>query len=150
MGQNTIGLPKGIATALDEIARNVQFGAKRKFKTEEDYFQAFMSGSKPPKPKDPLRLRLWKRAHAKWKEHKAATTPRALMTVQDMVDFLLIEDSTHFPSSLLAGHVGKDIARHNMAMEAIEIVANMQKDDKAKKEVLDDLQEYKDLFLKRK
>lgn len=119
MGQNTIGLPKGMATALDEIARNVKTGAgaKRKYRTEDDYYNEMVNRGTTNGfgiIKDPLRKRLFNRAKERYKkdfprEHK-------LNTVNDMVMFLTKHNVTR-----LYQQIGKDKGRHEMAEKAIEL-----------------------------
>lgn len=124
MGQNTIGLPKGIATALDEIARNVQYGrgAKQKLRTEEDYYNEFLRRKTSVgfrAPKDALRKRLYNRAKERYyKEHPVHNYK--LATVKDMVQYL-VDHHNKGAESLLWAKIGKNVERHEMAKKAIEI-----------------------------
>ena len=121
MGQNVYGLPYGVANALDELAKNVKSGpgARRKFRTEDDYYNEFVrrNGNRSgfPVPKDALRKRLYNRA----KERYIKDYPREykLKTVNDMVMFLANTGQIYS----LWQHVGLDVERHEMAKKAIDI-----------------------------
>lgn len=121
MGQNVHGLPYGVANALDELAKNVKSGpgARRKFRTEDDYYNEFVrrNGNRSgfPVPKDALRKRLYNRA----KERYNKDYPREykLKTVNDMVMFLANTGQI----AALWQHVGLDVERHEMAKKAIDI-----------------------------
>lgn len=120
MGQNVHGLPKGIATALDEIARNTAGGgAVKKYRTEDDYYNELVrrNGNRTsfPLPKDALRKRLYNRA----KERYIKDYPREykLKTVNDMVMFLVNNGQI----AALWQYVGLDVERHEMAKKAIDI-----------------------------
>lgn len=120
MGQNTIGLPKGIATALNEIARNVQYGPKRKLRTEEDYYNEFLRRKTSvgfPVPKDALRKRLYNRAKERYYKEFPVHNYK-LATVKDMVMFLVKHNGQ---ASVLWAKIGKDVERNEMAKKAIEI-----------------------------
>lgn len=120
MGQNVYGLPKGIATALDEIARNTVLDgrvARRKYKSEDDYYNEMVLRGKYSSfgiIKDPLRRRMFKRA----KERYMKDYPRGykLATAEDMYNHLV----QHGITSLHAVYnsTGVDIERHKMAQEA--------------------------------
>lgn len=121
MGQNIHGLPYGVANALNELAKNVKSGpgARRKFRTEDDYYNEFVrrNGNRSgfPVPKDALRKRLYNRA----KERYIKDYPREykLKTVNDMVMFLANTGQI----TALWQHVGLDVERHEMAKKAIDI-----------------------------
>jgi len=130
MGSTIIGLQKGIATALDEIARNTRdhnrTGAKRKYLTEEDYYQGFADNVNPPgKPKDPRRLRLYNRARERFRndnkhQHK-------LKNISDMVHFLLVDSPANIPSAMYNNYIGADPERGVMANTAVKIYHLLKK-----------------------
>lgn len=120
MGQNVYGLPKGIATALDEIARNTAGqGARRKYRTEDDYYNEMINRGKTSgfgNITDPKRKRLYNRAKERYnKEH-----PREykLKTLNDMVMFLVNNNGQY---QALWQAVGLNVERHEMAKKAIDI-----------------------------
>lgn len=142
MGQNVYGLPKGIATALDEIARNTAGGgARRKYRTEDDYYNEMINRGKTSGfgvIKDPKMKRLYNRAKERYnKEH-----PREykLKTVNDMVMFLAKNNGQY---QALWQAVGLNVERHEMAKRAIDIYQKarlLQMDNIVSDE---DLKEYK-------
>lgn len=118
MGQNVYGLPKGMAQALDELARNVAGrGAPRKFRTEDDYYNEMVKRGKYSgfNVKDPMRRRLYNRA----KERYMKDYPREykLATVEDMLMFLVNGGQ----QTALWQTVGLNVDRHNMALKAIDL-----------------------------
>jgi hypothetical protein len=120
MGSTIIGLPTGIATALNEIARNTSSrGRNKKYRTEDDFYNEFVRAGgvkfSISNIKDPLRKRLFKRAKERYntdypKEHK-------LETARDMYN-ILVKHGIAKGMSILSQSSGKDIDRQKMAQEA--------------------------------
>lgn len=121
MGQNVYGDP--LNYTLDYLNNNVNFkqGDGKKYKTEEDYYQAFveagsLSGGSRFYPSDELRRRLWKRAHARY--NKDFPKPyHKLHTLDEMVAEIHLRGVAYFSNS----YHGKDLSRIALMKEAVDV-----------------------------
>lgn len=121
MGQNVYGMQKGVAAAMDELNRHTG-NARKKYTTEEDYYQAFVAGGsltagRRCQPTDPLRLRLWKRAHARYEAELNAEKYK-YNTVDEMVN-ALHERGRSYTNMLRNSTKSSNVKRQEMIETAI-------------------------------
>lgn len=121
MGQNVYGNP--LNAALDYLNNNVNFkqGGGKKYKTEEDYYNAFveagsLTGGRRFYPNDELRRRLWKRAHARYSNDFPKPYIKS-HTLDEMLAEIRLKGVTYFQSS----YHGKDQKRMAMMKEAVDV-----------------------------
>ena len=127
MGQNVYGNP--LNAALDYLNSNVNFkqGQGKKYKTEEDYYKAFieagsLSGGRSFYPSDELRQRLWKRAHDRYSKDFPKSYIK-LHTLEEMVAEIHKRGVSYFQNS----YHGKDQKRMALMKEAVNVYYKEQK-----------------------